>query len=477
MIRVYDRVPKDKRIEMLEFTSNIILRARDYYRDNTENRDVFLAYNSPIGKTRYLAWECNRYEGVVFWVDDLWNYDLNDERIDEELFLRSDIFFFDEAEEYSIAIASVILTRYLDKECFFYDSRIEDFVPASPRLHIIKRFADVYRDYKYVLSRRTMRIESKLEYKPWNPLLKDATSVSIMNTIFWMSNTVSYGSKNPDKAIMLISYSLEKSGLVDMIKYALFDIMAAREKKYMGMEIIPFIDFSLDKNNIVTDKLGVNAWTELFNQVSDLTAEEVYNSKNVILINHKLMHLNIYINECMTGVYWSDMITKYLHLKESIYETINNKMISFFKEGEKVLGVSARGTDYAVDIYPGCDGKYVNPREFIHAVEMFFETHDYDRIFFSTEDETYYKEMKESYLWKYTTAFERERIDFTENNGNPPTIFTKMKTPVTEHIITYLTELYFLSRCDGLMANMKSGGVMFAIGMNNDKYEDRVIYR
>lgn len=454
-------------------------KARKIFYENVELRDKMLSVTGEPGIRYYLRWEANRVDEVHY-VEEFWEYNINDSRIDYELLDRGEVYLFFTFEEYTYQIARIVQREYPHKYIFFLDQNAGLFFSETPYLHIISSIADLYNKYRMCISKVILTIDSQKEFlnNYMRAIIKRYRSLSVMTSLFWKRNVTAYGKKNPDKLFYVIKDRLGGSGLGDMIKRAL--LKAAMVKEKPG-NIIPIIDFSAEGDwNQFTEGSGENAWTLYFEQISDISLKEVYESENVIVSSHDGWDVfNPYYHEKNCFMDWKSMFQKYLH--------INNKAMRYIDalytktvppEKSRVLGVIGRGTDYHSEKSVGTP-KPKETQAFIQEVERYAKQWRCEYIFLATEDKAVYESFMKSSIKEKIIAVDQERIDYCdERNKNLFLYEIKKRDHKGGYFdsLQYLGILYILSKCDCLMSTCFCGAVQCAVGMNNGKYEDVKIF-
>ena len=341
---------------------NLFERARRYFSSyNSRERDCVPVLDED-GKYCFLL---VYYENKSFdllkagkKLNDYWDLNLkkDEEYLDYSLLDECDNILFWELEEYTYEITCLIKDRYPQKKVAFLDANAEKFFDDICIMDTVYDTKEYKGKWMFVSSERK---------SIWTiPIITDFValffnSLKVIYSLVWCKKITSYGKENPDKTIYLIDGACGKAGLVDIMKFVCAHVLLAKRRGW-----IPYVMLNRYPNQYLKDN-NDNMWEYYFENVSDLTIEEIYRSKNVISINENNMEMistdNPYINELiewmMECTYCS--IKKRKRISKNNYFNRNIKLNSKIKEEitkfipaelshEKVLGVIVRGSDYAI---------------------------------------------------------------------------------------------------------------------------------
>ena len=282
----------------------------------------------------------------------------------------------------------------------------------------------------------------------------------------------SYGEKNKDKHILLIRPNTEDGiqGLMSLFIQTMRWVDYAKQN-----EMIPFIDFKNYKTQYAD---GTNSWEYFFTQPSNLTLEEVYDSKNVTilgttlkpLVNENLFRGNIFFDKDLCKNCY-DIIWNNIRLSAAV-----EKIVA--KEDDRIgiancIGAYLRGTDY-IKLKPA--GEYVQPEveEFIEKLDEFVKKYPAANIFLVTEDYSYYQKIKTAYKEKVKiVSFDSFVVNYDGKDYLSKTGLLN-KNP-RKRGMDYLAKIVLLSRCKYLVSSITMGSIA-AYSMNGGKYEDEIIF-
>lgn len=229
-------------------------------------------------------------------------------------------------------------------------------------------------------------------------------------------------------------------------------------------DLIPVIDMQNFENQYHEEgQVGkVNTWELFFEQPCGVSVEEALASGKARYVwsdipsYHPNDSLDFLYNREIVAYYHS-LAQKYIRLQSDVEEYILQQERKIFGEcsNKDIIGVLARGTDY-VDRKP-----YYNPiqpdvSELFVKIDEYSQTYGCKKIFVATEDllilNKFQKRYGECLLFtdqKRVTKVKTELCDDKQFMSVPP----KMRG------MQYLSSIYLLSRCKGLIAGRTAGTV------------------
>ena len=207
-----------------------------------------------------------------------------------------------------------------------------------------------------------------------------------------------------------------------------------------------------------------NSWEYYFEPLSDITLEEVYDSKNVILGYDKRSDFSNLSGELESlSMVWK----KYIHMKPDIEEKINTKIKTLFDGKERILGVLYRGTDYKqlklkkVPVQPDLP-------ELFELIDAELARGGYDGIFVSSESEYALDQFKIRY-GKNVIYTDQKRFSDTNGKWLSEIEFNRENDRYLRGY-EYLETIMILSECTSMIAGICHGSVCAKI-INGGKYE------
>lgn len=277
-----------------------------------------------------------------------------------------------------------------------------------------------------------------------------------------MEHYESYGELNQDKTIYLIRKPHSTGeGLLSLFVYAMARIDFADRN---GM--IPFVDL---------DKEGVpSRFNRYFNLKSNLTKEEVFQSKTVLLSGEgeKPVYpgwcnwINTEFNEQKNALF-----EKYVEFTDEVKKSVEkgNKKI----QPEKCLGLYLRGTDY-ISLKPG--GHPIQPtlEDVAQQIDAILQEEQLENIFLVTEDIRVYEQVKGRYGEKVVILDENEFLT-NYKDGEMVLEAVARKGSVEEMNLLYLTKIILLSQCHSFVGG-RTNGSSVANAFNGGRYKRRFVY-
>lgn len=285
----------------------------------------------------------------------------------------------------------------------------------------------------------------------------------------------SFGKLNPDRVFYVIRCAKSDLGFFGMYNSVVYHIAIALQK---GAE--PVIDWRHYPNDYILedDAVGkLNAWEDYFKQATDVTLDEVYHSKNVIMSSGATA-------PGLDEIYDLDMVAKsqriveqYVVLKPEILQICEAEFKRLKMDCNRVLGVKCRGTDF-VATKPTGHSICPSTQQTIDVIEeKRKEWGEFDYIFLATEDELIFRQMKEYYGEKIISN-ETERIRDTDGKWLNELFDSQSEYSHSKkaRMIEYVISVYLLSKCDALIAPIV-GATLGAMRMRTTHYENLYLFQ
>ena len=261
------------------------------------------------------------------------------------------------------------------------------------------------------------------------------------------------GKLNPDKVFYIIR-RYPGTGLLSNLAYVVNHIQIANR-----MGFIPIVDMKnypsvYNENDKIFGTL--NSWEYYFEQLTDYSLDEVYQSKNIIITDNKFYRDEEFKNKITTSDNLVTLLKKKIKLKKTKYKTINYLRRKLFK-GEKILGVHHRGTGYKITEYP------ITINQMINIINEILKKDKYDKIFLVTEDSVNFKALKKYY---------KEKIICLENSQRGKTnleVWKKYPRKLHRYKLgrDILYETFLLSYCDGFFdIDTNPREIAYALNLN-----------
>lgn len=272
---------------------------------------------------------------------------------------------------------------------------------------------------------------------------------------------VSYGSAHPDKTFYVIRRNYGYIGLFSIFITHLGRIKYALERGY-----IPVIDMQNYPNlYLEDDEIGrVNAWEYYYHQPTEYNMEDVMQAKNVILSDMGIPEdrptddTEMLYNEKGVLEQWRELSAKYARVQESILEASKKDWAHLFPNGERVLGVSVRGTDYA-KLKPADHPIQPTVEQAVAKAKDSFQERPYDSILLSTEDIGFVTAFKEAFGDR-VKCFDKEFVSYKEGIVADTVNVRKGERCLSGE--EYFREKLLLCYCQDVLISRTSGTVAMA---------------
>lgn len=307
--------------------------------------------------------------------------------------------------------------------------------------------------------------------------------------------STSYGEKNPDITFYVLRpyYYLQRNELTQNVSNLLTHYYRTLQNLAYAIENnwIPVVDwenygpFPHQENYPVHGTK--NCWEYYWNQPSEYSLEEVYQSKNVILSTQ-----NTRDNQYVPSIFFSPKLQeqaedyatrcpkydRYISLNPEVAQYIQEKQNALFPSGARILGVAVRGTSYGVEStlkgMAKADGHPKQPTEakLIQMIRQFMLEWDMDYAFITCEFAPLIEDIRKA-LGDKIIYLPRKRYDKPPKRGDVEKNLDPLYVPGQKYQtnLDYLTEMVLLARCTSLLAAMSSG-TRAAIIWNGGHYEN-----
>lgn len=237
-----------------------------------------------------------------------------------------------------------------------------------------------------ILNKIIRKVEKKIFTQNPRPLLKKSKIFKekkkiLINKKFHVYN-YSFGNLNADKTFYVIRRS-PGAGLFSNLTFVLNHLKVAKQNNY-----IPFIDME-EYPTIYNEKNKIqntfNAWEYYFENTTEYTLNEIYQSKNVIITENEFYNFfSKWIDQDKSLI---KILKEDIKFKKNIYYIYNFIKKKIFKN-KIILGVHFRGTSYKTS--PG-HPLPATKKQVFNLVKQVLKNNKIDYIFFSTEEKNYQK--------------------------------------------------------------------------------------
>lgn len=276
-----------------------------------------------------------------------------------------------------------------------------------------------------------------------------------------------------DKRVIYIIRRISDSGFFSNVFYVLGHICYANEMGYL-----PVVDMENYKT-LYNEECNVdetkNAWEYYFYQPVDLSLEEAYNSKQIVLSDNLYLrnYVPLYVgNYSERGISKSDVenlnkiCKKYIRIKKDILHKNDRIWKDLIRTSGNVLGVHIRGTDMK------CFPNHPNPPEldkYLDIIDGLLKNEKYKIILLCTDEEKIANTLRGKYPKQIITTDAYRAIEENSNGVH----FSDDSRELHKYKLglEVLRDAYFLSKCDGLVYS-NSNVPYFAAVINGNKYKD-----
>ncbi len=284
-----------------------------------------------------------------------------------------------------------------------------------------------------------------------------------------------FGKKNPDRVFYVIRCHKNDIGFFGLYNFIVFHLKRAEQ---LGAE--PVIDLKYYPNDYIMEDENVgkiNCWELYFKQATDISIDEVYHSKNVIMGSGESCWSFEETEQPEELLKSSIIVKKYCQPTEAVNKLVEKKLDELGMNGKRVLGVKCRGTDrsqtqsHMHSKVPDADQTI----EIIKEKEREWSDGGFDYIFVATEDEQIYRQLKKEYGERMISNDTALIGDVNGKWLNEMFSSEKMKGTKYQKMVEYVVSIILLSKCDSLIAPL-IGGTLGAMRMNGGKYKNVYLF-
>tara|TARA_Y100000590_G_C15717535_1_gene1012369 strand:+ start:1123 stop:2232 length:1110 start_codon:yes stop_codon:yes gene_type:complete len=322
------------------------------------------------------------------------------------------------------------------------------------------KFSKIFKLEKVRYKGFITQLKRKLFYpREYEPIVVKDDKLQKIKTFLSVNNS----KLNSDK----IFYVIQRHpgyGLFSNVSFVINHLKVAKDHGF-----IPVVDME-NYTTVYNEREKVcntfNAWEYYFEQTSNFTLEEVYNSKNVIITD------SIFYDKGKNfyhSIVKSDELLKIaqekLVLKKSKFELVKKLKKKLFKN-KKILGVHFRGTGFKMTgtVYA------LTVSQMTQVIEYCLKDGKYDKIFLVTEDQNNFEEIVKIYKDKVIflkQSLKAKDSDYVFDNYLRLSHRYKLGRDI-------LLETYLMSYCDGL-ASIKTNPFEMACALNLNPQQKRYL--
>lgn len=407
-------------------------------------------------------------------------------------------FVFLEVEDYSLAMAKLILEYRPEKEVFFADKRAKYFLDgrvkyphllydAGKAMEMIEewqrgnggRFVNrlkAFAGWKFLERLRVQGdcciVKADRRNHPGDGIVYN--SQNVMYSLLWKKKVRNFGEKNPDKEIVILDYPCQKEGLGSIAGYSFAHIMWMTKSG-----CVPVMDLHTLPNQYLNGA-DENMWEYFFEPVSQVTVEDAYQSKNVIVatesdISRCDVQINLRQREGLGEFAYKKEFMETVRINRQTKEYIDTKVPPKIREGKRVLGVIARGTDYrnAAALKMGKPNRadVMEIDRFIGACDYYKKKLNCEYVFVATEDSDYFERFRNRFGEKLLSV-PQKRVAYDYEHKECKYVSDLLAAEDGKEFgRNYLAVIQSLTECNALLYNVYCGAVKLAWLWEQDRYE------
>lgn len=481
MITVYPASEAPKQVRKYAFTNeDVFITARDFYHRNKDIRhhkvvvyaeDGSIAYCLGFQKNLPTNWDDPSGPMVQMHISNYWEYSKDDKGLDWSYANRFQLFVYSEIEEYSYHTARMIRKHNPDVTIAFTDPRASLFFAEDERLLVAESEEELFEAHPELKDLRTLRVHHQIEWNVQGVFTNDVPSLLLMTSLYWVKREFYYGPLNPNKIFYLIKQPVKENGLTALIA----NVVGTKQMiRAIRPDFIPVVDLGVANDpNQFAGTTGEDVWSMFFEQISDHSLKEVYNSQHVILDQNSNLNMNPYMTEFVFSNKRAEL--KYgddLQYNEATRAHTAATLEKVFPaDAKRVLAVVVRGTDYnAARVAKYVPHGLTAEATLAKAIEYVREG-NFDHVYLCTEDQSYLELFCASELADKLIYVDQNRIDYQQEENQEKLlieIFGRERSNPYTRTLDYIAVLEGLTKCQALLANVTCGAITYALGRGTD---------
>ncbi len=458
----------------------VFVAARDFFHRNKDMRHhkvvVYdgnqVAFCLGFQKNKPVNWEDAEGNPMVqMHLSNYWEYSTDDEGLDYSYVDRFQLFIYRELEEYSYHTAVMIRKHNPNAAIAFLDDNAKLFFGEDNGVLVAESEEELFAEHPELAELRTLRVHPEIRWDVQGVFTNDVPSYLVMTSLYWVKREFAYGPLNPNKTFYLIKQPVKENGLTALIN----NIIGTKQMiRALRPDFIPVVDLGVagDPNQFAGTS-GEDVWSMFFEQLSDHSLAEVYNSQHVVLDQNSNLNMNPYFTEFTFSNQRSEL--KYgddLQYNEATRRHTETVLGNVFPtEAGRVLAVVVRGTDYnAARVSKYVPHGLTAEATLKKAIEYVREG-NFDHVYLCTEDASYLELFLASELADKLIYVDQERIDYQREENDEKLlleIYARDRSNPYTRTLNYIAVLEGLTRCQALLANVTCGAVTYALNRGSE---------
>ena len=266
-----------------------------------------------------------------------------------------------------------------------------------------------------------------------------------------------FGELNKDKTFYVIKRT-PGTGLFSNVVFVLNHLNYAKKLKYIP--IVDMKNYITVYNEINKIKKNNNAWEYYFNQTTEFSLDEVYQSHNVIITDNTFYHSFTYD---MENIELKNIIKLENLVKKNFIKIANKIKKKTFDK--KVIGVHFRGTSYKQSTGHPMPATKIQMK---NLVKKIMERDKIDKIFLATEE----KDYLDFFLREFKGKVIYFKSAYRSNKNDAFKIYPRAKHRYKLGRESLL-EAILLSECDNMIyvnSNITSAAIAFNLNKNQKRF-------
>lgn len=272
-------------------------------------------------------------------------------------------------------------------------------------------------------------------------------------------NMRSGGAKKCDHKFYVIGVDFHDEGLMSIVNSVMLHIEYALEKGYTP--VVNMKDFQS-----IYQKENINAWEIFFEQPCGYSLSDVYGTNDIVLsmnVQYPKGYGSKMNPERIEKV--RNLYKKLLRPNATLQSYLDNTLNTSNVCKEQIVACICRGTDYTNTLV-GLP-KQPTAEMVIQKVKSFMSEYKISKVYCATEDKRIYEKFQKEFKEKLLPNTQQK---YGDNNGKLLSqVNVESGIDVFDIAFQYYRSLYFVTRCDYLIAGWVSGTRSVLLMPNNFK--------